>query len=1453
MQQVNLRLIILGVVVVVLGLGGVFALHEWQVFRNADSLLTLARERVDEGRGDEAIAIYARYIGLRPVDGPAHAEYARLLLRKAESSRANRGTMTQAYDALEAAVRKNPEDEDLRQKLGNFLLRTRNFSDARQHFAAIREARQLGKSPRDAGAENAKASDEPDHVVELRYAMACAGMGRYDEAMTVASKLIGFDPGTKAFDPAWEPLSDCSEAYILIAEILERRYKDLDTSSRVMRRLPEAYPKDYKAWLSMARWSFVHNDLGAAGIEIAKAADLAPETPEVLFTDFEIAMRAGNYARAERVIRESMAPFSSDPRVVIGRADLALARNEANVALDTLTEGLATIDDNPLILERVIDLLFDLERGDEVEPHLDRLREIQGDDDPAVMWAEARLKMASGQWHQGIEFLRQLRPNVAQSDTLTHNVDLALAICHQNLGQSDELMEAALRVLSDDPNSYQARIALATAHSQAGRVDEALAEFESLAGVQSPEELASKQLLWAPLLDLRLKDQTRRRPEERDWSKVDELVDMLAQSPVVSDSQLASVRSSVLQRKGEAPAAIEVVTKARDASPDSPMVIAQLVTLLLANHRVDEARQTIENASPSVRKESIVLSAEARVAASEGDEKAEAGLAAVEEKAKELPTKDAVNVLLAMISVRMGQGRLDEAERLAKSILEREPGELRTHSALLDLAAAQNDVGKLEEYARMIGDVAGRASPQAKVAQAMVHVLQVRLAREQHSGADAVLPPLTAEDKRHLEEARNFLMEAENDRPGWFQIQQVFAQLAGMRGDTEGSITHLQRAILQGSTNPEVPKMLAALLRQTGRLEEARDVINSMGEAGGLASERITVDLDAQAGRFDAAVARAEKITSESEPNADNLLWFGQLLAKCRRDDRAIEVFTKATEVSPERLECWLELIRQQLRVGLSRPAEESLARAKEHLPDAEREIVEAATYEMTGRPEQAEKAYRAATAAAPTDHRVARRFADFLVRRGQLGEARDELLRIVAMPEAAGTTSVYWARRMLARHTSAGANWKELMEICRVLEQNTDAEGRLTPEDVRVEFAILMDREEPEAWRRAIALIDDLARREKLDLEQRVLRAWLQDKLGDWIEARKTLVDIAAEESCPPHVIATLVEQLIAHGELVSARTWAARLRARAPDAPMTLRSDAKLAVAAEDREAAAEAARKLIPNGPVTPENAVRLGLVAELVEELQFPKAADRLLVDYAAATPAGIVARAKFLGRQLQTEEALGLVERAWGEVPDLQLLDAAIDIVRSNGTAPSRASDDRLIALVERARRTDPDSTMLELLDAVARELLGQPSEAEKIYRGILAKPSLPATMASRTANNLASLLIERGEFDEARSLIDRALEELGPHPTLLDTRGMLWLGLGDTTKAIEDLKESSLAPTASKHLHMAVACFAARQVAECRAALAAAEAKGIRKERLSLAEKGRLETLDKALADHVGN
>ena len=645
--------------------------------------------------------------------------------------------------------------------------------------------------------------------------------------------------------------------------------------------------------------------------------------------------------------------------------------------------------------------------------------------------------------------------------------------------------------------------------------------------------------------------------------------------------------------------------------------------------------------------------------------------------------------------------------------------------------------------------------------------------------------------------------------------------------------------------------MLAGLLRQTGRLDEARQVIDSMGQAAGLGAARIRADIDVQAGRFDEAVAQAEAITLEQGSNVDHLLWFAGLLRRCDKQPRALEVLEQAAELAPDRLECWIETIRQQILLGQTQRAEETLQRAISTLGGADGEILNAITHEMRRDPVKAEKAYRSATLAAPTDPRVARRFAEFLVRRGQLKPAKEELLRIIAMPEAAGTTSLYWARRKIAQEFTRNSTYRELLETLQILEQNTDAEGNLTPEDLKIEFAILMEREEPKCWRRAISLLDDLKRRSDLDTEQRVLRAWLQDKLGNWLDSRESLFDIAAEQDCPPAVIATLVEQLIAHGELASARTWANRLRQNAPDAVMTVRLDAKLAIAANDREAAADAARKLIPNGNLSPENVSSMGMVAQLVEELGFPKAADKLYKEYADVSAVGILERASFLGRQQRTDEAVELLETAWDNVPILDILGTGLGILEANGTSPSAAADQRVIEMVAKARRLDPDSAMIQILQGALMELIGKPEESIATYRQLLASPDLPPSIAARASNNLAAVLIGRKETDEARKLIQSAVVELGPHPTLLDTQALVWLARGDTTQAMMDLKEAILAPTATTYLHMAVAAYDARMTSECRAALINAESEGLRKERLNADDQERLAALDKALAEQI--
>jgi cellulose synthase operon protein C len=191
---------------------------------------------------------------------------------------------------------------------------------------------------------------------------------------------------------------------------------------------------------------------------------------------------------------------------------------------------------------------------------------------------------------------------------------------------------------------------------------------------------------------------------------------------------------------------------------------------------------------------------------------------------------------------------------------------------------------------------------------------------------------------------------------------------------------------------------------------------------------------------------------------------------------------------------------------------------------------------------------------------------------------------------------------------------------------------------------------------------------------------------------------------------------------------------------------------------------------------------------------------------------------------------------------------AIQVLRGQADETAMvAAAGRIGPWVEKAKRVDPGSLMIQLLDAELRTLLGRESESEAIYRNLLARPDLQAGQKAIIANNLAFHLAKPVTASEARKLIDSAIAELGPLPDLLDTRGLVRLASGDPAGAVEDLREAILDPSAIKFLHLAVAELAGGDAAAARRALESARSKGIGKLRLMPDDAERLKSLDREL------
>jgi tetratricopeptide (TPR) repeat protein len=1452
MKKVNVRLLVALLVVVLLTMVGVVVVHRIQLWRNAGGLARLAAERLEEGRKDEALSLYARYVEMRPDDADANAAFAKLVLERAEKSRARLDGLA-VYKIGEDALRKKPDDRGLRMQLARFLLRAGNASESRDHLLTLRNSVPAAPVGGTGDDQPTLADEDNPLVLDIGLARAEGMLGRFEEGLAIAARIIGLDLQTKSFNADHQAVPGTTDAYLIAATILVERFRDLPTGNRVMAKLVEDQPADPTAWLVRARWNRQHGQLDLATEDLEKATALAPENPDVLFTAFEVALGRKDYVRAQGIVEQSLEIFAQDERVVRGRAMLAIQQQDLNRAVEVLEEGLRTRPDNAGFLMMLVDTQFMLSRIDDTEKSVARLREVVGKDHPAVGIYEARALIARQQWNQARRRLEEVRPIVANSEELTNQVDLYLGQCFERLGETDQQVEANRRVLQETPESIAARVGLASAMATAGRRDEALVEFESMARNLSNDRLATLPQVWRPLLELRIAKQLQSPQVERDWSSVEAVISMLRESAAITDAQLALLQAELLIHKDELDAAIDLLQRAHDASPEDAQLIAGLAKLLAQASRVADARRLIESTPPAIAKTPVMLNTEARIASRESKEAGLAILARIEKDADELPTMESAEVLGSVAGAYGTLGNQGEAERIWKRVLEKNPEDIRIRTSLLDLAHDAGDVVKVREYAQGLLSVTEGKSPQARVARAMVLIAGVGHARRQRSDQVAAIDGTMISEKQALDEARNLLIEAESERPAWPLIQRLFADLQGLQGDIPGAIGHLREAIARGATSPTVATKLASLLYDTNQLEEARAVLARLGVGAALGVDRITAELRLKEGRKEEAAELAIKAVPPDSTQPDAFLWLGRLLSRCGEGSQAEAALARAASLAPTRGELWIELVGLQLANGQRVVAEQTLEKAIGEVDPERREQFAGVGFEVLGQHELAYDHYRKAVETRPDDFAAGRSLADFFLRRGRTTEARGELARICEIPTSGPVPEAKrWARRTMATLTAENATFRGLEQATALLEQNVDNEGKRSAEDLELLISMLSDRQEPACWRRSVEMLLELRRQRPLTTNQRILMAQLHNKLGDWEACRRELVELVASPSSPPWLYSILIELLISHKEMESARTWMQKLQSVAPGTPMALALEAKLAMAQNDREKAIAAARQLMPSGPVPPEQAPQLAMVAKLLEELKFPKAADKVLSQYAELSPQGGLARAEFLGRQDRAVEAFDLLDSLRPLVAVERVLQAAVNICRTSPGSIDETQRARVHGWFEKAKRQDPGSVRIQMVEALLQESEGRLAEAESTYREILEQDGVAPIHTAVVANNLAFLKAHPDTVEEARRLIDSAILELGPHPDLLDTRGLVWLAAGDSDRAIDDIMESVLLPSPAKYLHLALAQLEAKQKGEARVSLEKARQLGLDEKQLSPDDRKRLERVEEAVNQALG-
>lgn len=157
---------------------------------------------------------------------------------------------------------------------------------------------------------------------------------------------------------------------------------------------------------AMARAQSVWGDLGTARFYLDQALAQAPDQPELVSQDLDLALASGDAQAARRAVDRILALETAEPALLLRHLTDLLDRGPTDLSRLVATQGLTWFPDNIAILEAAITTLEELGSLEEAAAAAARLSGLTGSWDHALRLA--RLQMQLGAWPAAAETLLPL-------------------------------------------------------------------------------------------------------------------------------------------------------------------------------------------------------------------------------------------------------------------------------------------------------------------------------------------------------------------------------------------------------------------------------------------------------------------------------------------------------------------------------------------------------------------------------------------------------------------------------------------------------------------------------------------------------------------------------------------------------------------------------------------------------------------------------------------------------------------------------------------------------------------------------------------------------------------------------------------------------------------------------------------------------------------------------------
>ena len=1381
---------------------GVHFLHGYQVRRNASALLEKAQQAEDRQDFLEASELLNNYLGYVPNNTDMLARYGQLLDQLSTPS-AGRSidfpVRVRAFLVLEKVLRLEPKREDIRRKLAKIAVDLGRFSDAEDHIKWLLES-----SPNDG------------ELMRLK--------GQCQEV------LGAFDEAAKQYKDAIKHSPQDLESYELLAGLWRRHAESRKTTDQFMKDLGKLFEKDQsfsaclgRALLSKELSKETANDKDRARFskesenDIDRARQLAPDEANVILAVSELARERGKFDQARKSLRQGLNTHHDNAALYLALAQVELADNRLKEAEECLELGLKNLPNEQILLWSLASLL--VEQGKDPEPQIASMRKL-GVPAAEIDLLNARLALHQEKWLEAIQTLERVRLLFTKKPELSKRIDLYLGQAYRELGDLDQSYAAYRRALAADPSLVPASLGMASALVRMGKIDDAIETYEKIVSQAPGSRLEAARL--RVIKNMRLPENQRR------WEEIDRVLANAAKAaPDQPEIPILLAESLLAQRKSNQ--AEKLITEARDKHPKEVILWVALAELSNRQGKPEVALAILDQAQEQLGDSVDLRLARARCVTNREGAPARDTLAGLEGKVDPFSENQRLTLWRGLAGAYVRLGDLKKAAELWRRIAEKRPHDLAARLALFDMALEAGDQEAMESLVQAIKNIEGEDGTLWRYGKSCELIWKARKTK----------------DPELLNDARAQIIRVAARRPTWSRVALCEARIDDLHEtlatppdsnpNFSAAIKNYLQAIDLGERDPEVIRRVVDLLREQSRYPEVDDVLKKLPEQILLSGDmqRLQSDLSYRTNKLVQALDLAKKVANQSKDYRDHL-WLGHMLWANGMQKEAAASYGQAVKLKETAPEAYVAWIRSLAATDQKPQAEAALQQAEAKLPadSPAARLALAQCYEVLKHEKEAQERLEAALQSNPNDMAALRSSTAYWLQKNDPKKAEVHLRKIIKLKEGiADDGDADWARIMLAIVLAGTGLHEKIVEAEFVLgipdsKQSAKTPSRPKPDKLRAQALVLAMQRLKSKHRRAIEILEkNVAALGPLTADDRFLLAKLYDSVGDWPKARTYLNGLVGDSKPQPSFAAAFARGLVIHQDTDLAQTWVDRLEAM-PDVVNTfdfLEIKTRL-LAAQKKTPQAIALVKGFPDlkDAKPADRVVRVQLAATLLDGLSqldpnekiWVQEAEKLYREYVQVKPEGILALIGFLSRHGRLAEALDSCEKAWQSCSPDAVAIAALTTLQT--TPGNEGQLDRVERWLQSAKNKDPKTERMFMVRMAAlRDLQGRYAESISLYRKVLAQdPDNPVAL-----NNLSWLLALRdGKSDEALELVEKAIKKLGPSPSLLDTRAIVYLTMNRSNQAIQDLEEAvATAPTPANCFHLAEAYQMGKQTPDPKA------------------------------------